>query len=166
MEEIKATTTYTKENFMEFQKYHFFKRFWKFRLVFTLFGLLFCLISIVAFFEQDIVFGITELVLGIFLLIEFNTPIFPYLQGKHFLKSDSMTLNLENQFTFKEKEMIVENKHAVSKVLYDEIYCVKETEKFFYIYINKMNAFLLEKANIKDGKVEEVRRLLQNKLKK
>ncbi len=163
---IKNKTIYTKENFIEFQKYHYFHHIKIARIIFSLFGIFFCILSIVGITWEDYTFSIIELVFGVFLLLEFNTPLMPILQAKHILKSDSMLIGLENSITFHKDMIEVVNSRSTSKIPYEEIYCYSEHKNFFYIYLNKMSAILVDKNGVMQGKVEELSTLLQEKLKR
>lgn len=163
---IKNKTTYTKENFIEFQKYHYFHHLKIARIMFSLLGIFFCIISIVGITWEDYIFSIIELLLGIFLLLEFNTPLLPTLQAKHILKSDSMIIGMENAITFHKDMIEAVNSRSTSKLPYEEIYCYSENKNFFYIYLNKMSAILVDKKGMTKGTVEELSTLLQEKLKR
>lgn len=145
---FKVKTTYTKENFLQFQKYHFFHES-KARIIFTIFGILFIGVGTIGLIQNKFDFSLFELILGIVLLIEFNTPIIPILQTKYILKSDSMLIGLENEFTFYEDHIEVENKRSSTKIPYQELYCCRKTKEYYYIYINKASAFLVKREDEK-----------------
>lgn len=163
MKKINAKTTYTKENFLEFQKYHFFHKS-KARIIFTFFGVFFCILGFLGFLDEDNFFGIVELTLGIFLLIEFHTPIIPILQTRYILKSDAMIIGLENTFTFYEDHLEAINKRSSSNVPYEELYCYDENKDYFYIYLNKVSAFLIKKDEVDN--LELLSQILKDKVKR
>lgn len=161
---IKNKTIYTKEKFLNFQKYHYFHQIKIIRIIFSLFGIFFLILSILGFTWKDYIFSFIELFFGLFLLIEFNTPIIPILQANIILKSDSMIIGMENTFVFYDQYIEVVNSRSTSKIPYEEIYCYKENKDFFYIYLNKMSALLVEKEGITEGSLEELSKLLQQKI--
>lgn len=163
---IKNKTVYTKENFLEFQKYHYFHHMKIARILFSLFGILLLMISISGFLYEDYVFAIVELILGSFLLLEFNTSLMPILQAKHILKSDSMLIGMENMILFHEEFIEVTNPRSTSKIPYEELYCFSEHQDFFYIYLNKISAILIDKKGMIEGTIEELSQLLKENIKR
>lgn len=78
-------------------------------------------------------------------------------------KSD--TIQKENEFTFKfyEKFFTVENYKEISKVKYYKLYKVFEISDFFYLYIDKTHAFLIDKSKFKDNKNSEFSAFIKKK---
>lgn len=164
--QIKASTIYTKENFREFQKYHYFHSIKIARILFTLFGLFFVVVGVLGLLYQDYPFGCIELLLGILLIIEFNTAIIPNMQTKRILKTDSMILGLKNDFTFYEDCLEVVNSRSTTKIPYEELYSYHESDTYFYLYLNKISAFLVDKNGIEEGKEQALKHLLEEKCQK
>lgn len=162
---IKNKTIYTKENFLKFQKYHYFYQAKVIRIIFSLFGIFFLILGILGFVFADYMLALIESILGFFLIFEFNTSLIPIFHAKMILKSDSMMIGMENTFVFYEDRVEVINSRSASKIPYQEIYCYREYQDYIYIYLNKVSAFLVDKNGMLEGSSEQLAYLLQEKIK-
>ena len=95
------------------------------------------------------------LVMGIVLLISFNKTI------QSFQKT-----NRENVYTFYDeyvevKTMYHDEVSGSSKLYYSDIFKVKETKSFIFIYLNPQQAFPILKENVSD--LDYLRKLIKRK---
>lgn len=95
------------------------------------------------------------LITGIILLISFNKTI------QSFQKT-----NRENVYTFYDdylevKTMYQDEVSGFSKLYYSDIFKVKETKNFIFIYLNQQQAFPVLKENVSD--LDYLRKLIKKK---
>ena len=74
----------------------------------------------------------------------------------------------QEKFTFKfyDKIFTVNNLKQIEEIKYAKIYKTFETKNYFYLYINKTNAFILEKSGFINKDINEFRDFLKIKLKR
>lgn len=162
---IKAKTTYTKENVLELQKFQF-KSQTKYRIVLTVLGIIVCISAIQYIFNKNYVEGIPGLVLGIYIFGYLYSSVVPKIQTNYVLKSDRIMIGLENHFTFSKKYIEIIDKYSTARIPYDIIYAYYETKNYFYIYLNNVKVYIVGQEDIEDGKIEELRNLLNEKVKR
>ena len=96
-------------------------------------------------------------------LLWFSMPKISYKKG-----GNSHIRNVVNVFVFKDDELLISsNSNDISGnslINYSIIKKVYETEKMFYLYINPRIAYLVDKTNIENGSVMDIRNLLTSKL--
>ena len=95
------------------------------------------------------------LVMGVILLISFNKTI-----------QSVQKSNRENVYTFYDdyveiKTMYHDEVAGSSKLYYSDIYKVKETKNFIFIYLNQQQAFPILKSNVSD--LDYLRKLIKKK---
>lgn len=89
-----------------------------------------------------------RLVISILLTMVWLTLVFlpPYMSVKRKYKTKDYT----NEYEFYEDKLVAKNKFASEEILYSSLYKVYETKRYFYFYINKKNALIVEKDNFKN----------------
>lgn len=87
----------------------------------------------------------------------------PIEEIKKELKTDKIEQEKEFQFRFFENSFEVLDKILVCKVKYFNIKHIFETEQYFYLYIDRNHAFLLDKSNFVIGNVSNFRKFIKRK---
>ena len=80
------------------------------------------------------------------------------------LKTEKFKNEKEFTFTFYEKYFIVSDNKDSYKLRYWHLHKVFETDDFFYLYINKDHAFLIEKSTFSKGNISEFLDFLKKKI--
>ena len=146
---FKNKTQYTKKAYQEYLNFHQNKYGLRYQFITIVFILLlsFCLILNIKYKNY-----LTSFLIFICLII------FIYHQFFHpqkVVKKEIKTDKFENEefftFTFYEKYFIITNKHIKQKLKYRHLVKVFETNDFFYLYVNKDHAFLLNKSSFSVG---------------
>jgi len=165
---IKVNTVRNKEDIIEFQKYHFRKNQLK-QVIAMAIIMLFTLIII----SMDL-----ESTLHTIIFVALGELVFVGVMCLS-LKISRSKLNKSNK-SFEEEVSIIyefdDQKIAIkvesqtikdsSEIKWDFIYKVFEDEKKFYLYINKMNAYIISKSDIEDDKEVELSNLIKEKVAK
>lgn len=146
---FKNTTKYTKLIYDEFltfhnQKYHF--GYTLYTCIITAF-LLFFLIIQIQIHQFLFVFFISCVLTG-FLLWRFFHPI--SVVTKEY-KSETIQEEKEFSFCFYSNFFTVEDEKEFSEMKYYQLRKIFETDCFFYLYLDKTHAFLLDKSNFKNN---------------
>lgn len=79
------------------------------------------------------------------------------------LKSDKISSNNTNTFTFYDKNFLVKNNNGSFVFRYFMLRRVFETDNFFYLYVSKENAFLISKKTFSYGKSEDFSKFIKKK---
>jgi len=160
--EIKATTTYSYAVYKDFIRFSLNKgKYYKLkqRLLVLIIGL--GLLEVIFFKKttEDNSFSWLLTVLVIMCLAVFIFMYFVY--PKIAFKSAKKMANIKNEYIFKIDELVASantpeiSANAILK--YSMIYKVYETDKYFFFYIQKQQAYILEKKEIVNGTAEQIR---------
>ena len=87
----------------------------------------------------------------------------PKEEVKKELKTDAIVQEKEFQFRFFEKAIEILDKANVSRVKYFKIKHIYETDDYFYLYIDKNHAFLLEKNGFVIGNSNDFKAFIKHK---
>lgn len=89
-----------------------------------------------------------RLVISILLTIVWLALVFlpPYLSVKRKYKIKDYT----NEYEFYEDKLVAKNEFTSEEIPYSSLYKVYETKRYFYFYINKKNALIVEKGKFKN----------------
>lgn len=158
---FKNTTKYTKETYKQFVEFHSKK----YNFQYTLFNviiialILFCIVLQVSYKYYEIAI-LTCIVFTCFCLYRYFHPISVVskeLKGK--------TIAEEKSFTFKfyEKYFKVFDKLDSNTVKYYKLRRAFETKDFFYLYIDKTHAFIINKENFSIGKPTDFSEFIKKK---
>lgn len=91
----------------------------------------------------------------------------PSIQTKKIFKSDSILKeNIKNTFEFYADRIQVSNKKSNSTLEYKDLYKVYEVKDAFYIYLNRVQVFIVSKDCFEIGDTEKLRTLLMEKFDK
>ena len=147
----KNKTKYTKETYAKYLQFHQNKFGTKYRFITILIILLLCFFIITNFKYANKTTGfILLLALLVFCLYRFFQPI--NLVKKE-LKTEKFEKEKEFTFKFYEKYFTISDSNNFEKIKYWKLYKIYETNDFFYLYINKDHAFLLEKNTFTKGDI-------------
>ena len=80
-------------------------------------------------------------------------------------KSDKLSTNNVNTFTFYEKNFKIENANGSFNFRYFMLHRIFETDDFFYLYVNKENAFLVSKKTFSYGTSKDFSEFIKRKCK-
>ena len=79
------------------------------------------------------------------------------------MESEKITKEKEFSFRFFEKHFEISDKQKIEKLKYYKLRRVFETKTFFYLYIDKNHAFLLNKNSFVIGSPEEFSKFIKKK---
>ena len=147
----KNKTKYTKETYAKYLQFHQNKFGTKYRFITILIIVLLCFFIITNFKYANKTTGfILLLALLVFCLYRFFQPI---SLVKKELKTEKFEKEKEFTFKFYKKYFTISDSNNFEKIKYWKLYKIYETNDFFYLYINKDHAFLLEKNTFTKGDI-------------
>jgi len=135
-------------------------------LIFIIFDALIVLLAIVSIFGGD------YFMVFFLLIIAVLFPFFPFLLSKTLVKkvyktNKIMQNNPVNKFSFYEDylevETVSENFQGKSKVNYNTLYKSLCNDNYIFIFINKQQAFMVDKSAFIKGSAEEMIDFLRKK---
>lgn len=158
---FKNKTKYTKEIYEKYLQFHQnkFKNKYTFTTIVTILLLSFCIIINLQYLKYSTAF-ILFAILGAFCFYRF---IYPNKQVEKELKTEKFKKEKEFTFTFYEKFFVISDKKKSEKIKYWKLYRVYETKEFFYLYIDKNHAFLLDKSTFIKGNTSKFLKFLKRK---
>ena len=156
-------TTYDKDTYIEFLKFH--NKTYNFSyMAYTVFwSFLFILSIYLSFSSQNRLQGVLlTIVLICFVFYRVYRP--KRIVDKE-MKSDKVSTNNTNTFSFFEKNFEIMNNNGSFTYRYFMLHKVFETSDFFYLYVTKENAFLVAKDSFTFGTAEDFSKFIKNKCK-
>lgn len=158
---FKNTTKYTKAIYDKFLAFHSKKYHFTYT-TYTLLVVAFILFSLVLQVKYHN-FTIAILLccgLSTFILWRFFRPISDVAK-----EYKSEKIQNEQSFTFKfyDKFFTIEDLKVYSKIKYYQLYRIFETDDFYYLYIDKAHAFLMNKSCFKKGSSEDFSHFIKKK---
>lgn len=146
---FKNKTKYTKDVYDKYLTFHMKKYNFSYRLYTAtiIFLILFCIVLQIKYHNYNLVI-IFCIVLTCFFLWRFLHPI-KQVQDEY--NSDTLTHEKEFTFCFYQDYFSIQDKRNLSKFHYYKLYKVFETNDFFYLYVDKTHAFLIDKFNFSIG---------------
>lgn len=158
---FKNKTKYSKETYTKFLKFHDEKYglSYTFFTIFILLTILYCVIFNFSN-KQWITGSVFILSFIIFILYRFLKPI--YLVKKE-LKSKPITEEKTYIFKFYDKTFKIYNDFNYDLIPYWKLKKIFETNDFFYLYVDKIHAFLINKKTFTYGTPEDFSKFLKKK---
>lgn len=158
---FKNKTKNTMDSYAEFLNFHH-KAFHASYVAYTVFWSFMFLLCIILCFGsnsrlQGVVFSI---VLVAFIIYRF---LRPKMLVDNELKSDKLTTDNINTFTFYDKTFEAKNEKGRFDYKYSLLYKTFETDTYFYLYVNKENAFLVSKSAFSLGTPESFASFMKKK---
>ncbi len=160
---FKNKTKYNKEIYRKFLEFHE-EKYGKFYYIYTAIitiALLFCMIAQLMS-QNYIIFFLTLAILIAFLAWRFYHPIEVV---KNEIQSPKIEKEQEFIFKFFEKYFSIYSKKVNRQIKYWKLKKIFETNEFFYLYIDKTHAFLLDKNKFEIGTSEAFRKFISQKCK-
>lgn len=160
---FKNSTTYTQDIYIEFLKFHNKT----YNLTYTLYTIAWSAFFILCIY---IAFDSELRLQGVFFTIVLIAFIFyrlyhPKMVVDREIKSDKISTNNTNTFTFFDKNFEVKNNNGSFIYRYIMLRKVFETKDYFYLYVTKENAFLISKKTFSLGSSEDFSKFLSSKCK-
>lgn len=159
---FKNETKYTKDIYEKYLQFHQnkFGNKYTFTTIVIILLLCFCIITNLQYSN----YFTTFLLLIILSALFFYRFFYPAKKVEKELKTEKFKKEKEFIFTFYKKFFVISDKKNSEKIKYWKLHRVYETEDFFYLYINKDHAFLLNKATFTKGNTSEFLKFLKKKI--
>ncbi|MCI8443646.1 MAG: YcxB family protein [Clostridia bacterium] len=158
---FKNTTKYKKTVYQEFLEFH--NKHYQFSATLytiTIIALfLFCVIVQVKSYHFTLAIAFCILLTSFFLWRFFH----PIFEVSREWKSPKIQNEKEFTFLFFEKHFKIRDKLQVESIKYRKLYKIFETPTFFYLYLDKTHAFLLDKSSFSIGSPEDFSEFIHNK---
>jgi len=164
--EIKATTINNYETIKKYNKAFVYRNSRFYISIFVLLLFLGWTVFII-YASGDIIMSILNLFVFLFLLtlMLYRWFIKPKMRYK---KSNTKLKDIRSEYVFTEDLIHLTSKtesySGSAEIQYSVIQNVCETAEFIYLYVNKHTAYIVDKKNIENGTVLELRNLLISKL--
>ncbi|MCI8655739.1 MAG: YcxB family protein [Clostridia bacterium] len=160
---FKNHTKYSKNNYNKFVQFHNskFGLFYDIYTIIVLILLVYCFIIAIKHKSilLSIVFFITICIFSVYRIFH---PLYSY---KKQTKSKTIAKEHEIILYFYEKNFKVREKARCSRVRYWQLHKVYETDKFFYLYLTKKSAILVDKTGFTLGNSNQFSNFIKNKMK-
>ena len=158
----KNKTKYTKETYAKYLQFHQNKygNRYTFTTIVTILFLCFCIIMNFQF-SNNLTGFILIIALFIFCFYRFFHPI---KLVKKELKTEKFEKEKEFTFKFYEKFFTISDTKNIEKIKYRKLYKIYETDEFFYLYIDKSHAFLLNKSTFTKGDISKFLKFIKRKI--
>lgn len=159
---FKNKTKYTKKAYNEYLQFHQKKygHNYQFATILTILLLLFCTIMNLKYSN----FSTAILLLIVIAFFCFHRFFYPIKKVEKELKTEKFEKEKEFTFTFYEKNFTIFDGKDCYILKYWNLYKVFETDTFFYLYINKDHAFLLNKSTFSSGNTSSFLKFLKKKI--
>lgn len=156
MKEIKNTTIYTKDIVKDFLEIYYFEKVKVVRAILNIF----IAIIIITFITKDkrSTLDIITFIFALFGILEINTSMLPNLNLYKLEKKKDSILNTKVTYIFKKNNFSLNNKEYID---YNTLKKVIETDKTYYLYLDKSRALIVDKSLLNDEDINT----LTNKLK-
>ena len=132
--------------YLEFNKFHYLSN--KSNKIFFTLNLLigiFLLITSITRLIQDDTHYFANLLLGLLLI---GMAFYPRLRVKwwfrRFIRTEKR-LPMDIEYRFGADSFEAKTSHSTEEIRYDQLYKIVETDRFYYLYINKLNACIVDK---------------------
>ena len=158
---FKNKTKYSKEIYKEFLEFHNKKYHFQATLfnVIIIALILFLIVLQVAYKYYSIAI-LSAIIFTGFCLYRYFHPIFVVTKE---LKGETITQEKSFTFKFYEKYFKVSDKLVVNTVKYYNLRRAFETKDFFYLYLDKSHAFIINKKNFSIGKSTDFSNFIKKK---
>ena len=154
-------TIYNKNTYLEFLKFHNKKFNLGYNVYTIIWSILFIFCIIISFNTNLRIQGVLITIILVSFLI--YRILRPNLIAKKEMSSEKITTNSVNKFKFYDKEIKIINNNGSFTYKYFSFRRIYETEKYFYIYVTKENAFVLSKKAFSLGTSEDFAKFMKKK---
>ena len=147
---------------MNFEKYKKFSKFHTYTVnKLKDYNIIVC-IFIIVLFLMYFLFNVNVIYLACFLaifLLAINIAVFRNVK-KHYESCNPKIFEKETVYEFLNNEIVISDDENSSKIKYENLYQFVENSDSFYLYITKMQAYVIFKEDIKKKDYEDLRNLL------
>ena len=157
----KNKTKYTKKAYQEYLQFHQNKYGHKytFTTTVTILLLTFCIITNIKYSNYP-----TALILSLALTgFCFYRFIYPIKKIQKEIKTEKFEKEKEFTFCFYNKFFTISDTTLKEQIKYHKLHKIFETDNFFYLYINKDHAFLLNKSTFITGDISNFLKFIKKK---
>ena len=160
---FKNKTKYTKQAYNSYLHFHQEKYGYKYKFMTILIIMLlaFCIICNLKY-SNFLTSFLILIALIIFVIYRF---FYPKVKIQKELKTEKFKKEKEFVFTFYENYFVISNEKLSEKIKYWKLYKVFENSDFFYLYIDKEHAFLLNKRCFLKGDPSKFMQFIKKKIK-
>lgn len=162
---FEAICPFTEEDSLEFNKFSLSKRNIGGKVVRWIFVALFSFFAVFAFLEENY-YGMT---IDIILVLT-NLIVTPLLQQSAIktavrknMESPLLNGNINRYYFYQDCYVNVDNQ-STTTIFYNQLIDAHETEKYFYLYIQRIQAHIIPKNSFTYNTPDEMRKLLSMKL--
>ena len=162
--EIKFKTTINKEDYRSMVYFNVFAK-TKIRAI------LFVLISLIVITELVLNFLGIYKIEGFYLYFDYFAvavlvllPIEVELICRKMIKTDKCSLGIEKEITINNEGITCIDQNSNSKFEWPLMYRAYESNKYFLIFINAQQAFIIPKRDLKENEIKELRTIINKKL--
>jgi YcxB-like protein len=125
-------------------------------IIFTGVFIIFLIISLITFiFIPSVPF--TQVVTLIVLLIAFPTMTY-FAAKKNYVSNQRVSETID--YKFEKDNLLMTGESFNSQLTWDKVYKVTQTKNWIFIWQNKQFANLIPKKDVKEGKIEELKNIL------
>ena len=158
---FKNKTKYTKQAYEKYLQFHQNKygHKYKFNTIVIILLLCFCIMTNLTYYNY-VTCILLFIVLAIFCFYRF---FYPAKKVEKELKTEKFQNEKEFTFKFYDSFFTISNNEFIDKIRYYKLHRVYETDDFFYLYINKDHAFLLQKSCFSIGNPSQFLKFLKKK---
>lgn len=158
---FKNKTSYSKEIYDKFLEFHRNKFGFRYKLynILVIGIILACIVYSIAYnaYTTAVVFCIIWV---IFIVWRFLKPVSEVVKD---YKSDKVKRSTTYTFSFYDKYFSVQDNKTISRIKYYKLYRFFQTKDFFYLYIDKSHAFLIDKSGFVKGNCNEFYKFIATK---
>ena len=166
---IMARTTYTRELLQRFIRFNLFRSHYQviaycFSEVLMLGMVGYMIYTAISSGRLDEI--IMAIAVSVLLILSF--PLMLIFLPQIMVSTSRGTIGAVNTYLFADGEVIIESNlptfNGQTQTKYDHMHCIYETGEVFYIYMTMQSAFILLKADIVGGSVEDLRAMFMRNL--
>ncbi len=158
---FKNVSKYSKEVYDEFLKFHsknFSFRYNLFSLAISMLLIFFIMLHI-----RYNNYGITVIICACLTSFILYRYCYPIEEVRNEYNSEEIAKEISYTFSFYEKYFKIHAKREYYKIYYKDLYKIFETNKFFYLYLDKRHSFLLYKNGFQKGTSLEFKNFIKKK---
>lgn len=161
MKEVKNKTIYTEDNVKSFLEVYFFE---KVRIPRMIINILIVLVIIYFFTKEDReVLDYVTFVFCLFGVLELNSTMLPRFNLFKLKKQKNSVLNTKVEYLFKKNNFkLSTNKDEY--IDYSSLYKVLETKEYYYLYINRSRALIVDKKDMTSSDIENLTNIFKEKV--
>ena len=168
---IKASTVYDYETTRELYRFSIYKS--KNPKIFLVLFNVCALIVVALFIVNFSIFSYDYSILVCMLIMIFCIALFNFmwfLMHKVNFEKRKLAKNAKNEYIFNEDDFEMSSNSiessSSSKIKYSQIYKIYETKDYFYLFLDKASAAIVEKSGIENASAEDLRNLFESNLSK